>query len=164
MKYAFKVTRFPKKGLVTVSQNIYPVPDDAEPNIRVQTGMVEVIHVYRTREEAHAAKSWESAASHFHRYTRQHLSELIRADVARAAAIGVSQELLNRWLGRGAHYYFTAADNGNPEPRKVAKLHIFVGLLEQLILRANLNLNEDMRATARSDKGSRPPPSPPDAD
>jgi len=152
MKYAFKVTRYIKKGTVTVSNNIYAVPDDTEPVVRYSPGIVEIIHVFKDRREANAAKSWESTASHFHKYTSQHLQELVRSDLARAAAIGVNQELLNRWLGRGQAYYSTAAHerNENPDPRKVAKLHIFVGLLEGLIVRANLNLNEDMRPTMRN--------------
>ena len=67
------------------------------------------------------------------------------ADVARAAELGISQEQLNRWLGRGDRYFAQAGATGHTEPRKTAKLHIFMGLLEKLIARANFNLSDDMR-------------------
>lgn len=151
MKYAFKVTRNVQSGKVLVS-GLSLVPDDTEPYVEVKkdrtqarTEMVEVLHVYENKEDARSCRSWEVAASHFHRYTQRHLADIIRADVARAAELGISQEQLNRWLGRGDRYFAQAGATGHTEPRKTAKLHIFMGLLEKLIARANFNLSDDMR-------------------
>ena len=148
MKYAFKVTRNVKTNMVVVS-NLFTVPDETDEYVSFEQGIVEVLHVHSDREAARASRSWEVVAAKFHHFTSRHLAEIMRADLVRARALGVSEPMLQKWLGFGNEYCSKAVAEQIAEARKTAKLHIFVGLLEQLIERAGNTLSDAMRPYAR---------------
>lgn len=144
MKYAFKVTRNVKTGIVTVS-GLCVVPDETDEYVVREGDTVQVLHVCADKDTARASRSWEVVAAKFHHFTKRHLAEIMRADIARAREIGLNAAMLERWLGFRENYCEQAIRMENAEPRRTAKLHIFIDLQEKLVARAGSLLAYDMR-------------------
>ena len=144
MKYAFKVSRNVKTGIVVVS-NLYVVPNETDEYIVREGDLVQVLHVHENKETARASRSWEVVAAKFHHFTREHLAEIMRADITRARSIGLNAALLERWLGFTENYCEQSIRMKSAGPRRTAKLHIFVDLQEKLVARAGALLTHDMR-------------------
>jgi len=148
MKFAFKVTRTISKRKVVVT-NLALLPDNTEPYLRETPDMVEVLHVYDNKVDARTSRSWEVVAAHFHHFTPAHLASIVAEDLARARALAIPEATLTLWTGRSQSYYSHAVKAKRVEPRKAAKLHIVIGLLEQLHDRAVKTLTDEMRPNVR---------------
>ena len=144
MNFAFKVTRNVKTNHVVVS-NLYAVPEETEEYIVREGDIVEVLHVHEDKDEARSSRSWEVVAAHFHRFTPERLSGIMREDMERARGLCIPVAQIERWLGFSENYCKQAIQMGNAEPRRTAKLHIFIDLQEKLITRAGALLSHDMR-------------------
>jgi hypothetical protein len=132
MPYSFKITRNTNDNRVRV-QEITPAPRGAAPYRKRAPGYIESLQVYETRDEAKRARDAELLAADYSVLSPETLREILHKDLERVAFFGLSAFDAARVCQMSDNTLRAYAyGKSTPNPRKVARVHVFADLCESV--------------------------------
>ena len=132
MPYCFKITRETNSPRVTVWE-IMPAPRGTKPYKKRTTSRTESRRVFDTRNEATRARSAELLAADYSARSAEELRGILRQDLDRVANFGFGIYDTARVCAMSENIIRAYAYGKSvPNPRKVAIIHIFADLFENV--------------------------------